>query len=293
MRGLAKFIMRGRGYAVFIAALFGVVSNIWQLLPLALLSAAALGLVNLRKGWVEVVNVGLYAGILIIIAFLLMPTYAGIKFPLVFVVWAVVLAGTSALRVFQSQAAALIAVGVVCVLFVIGMHLVVGDVVEWWVQWRQAFISNLLGSDFDDYGADGISRVYNGFAAMIMCLTGMMSVLMARWMQSFLYNPGGYKTEFNSLMLPKMMLPVVIGVLLVAGTIKNGLMVDLFMVAVAVFFYQGLATLHGMGVKNRWSKIWIWIPYILLFSIPQICILGFAALGAIDSTFDFRSVRGQ
>ena len=293
MRGLAKFIMRGRGYAIFITAFFGVLSNIWQLTPLAILSAASLGLVHLRKGWPEVTHVGFYAGILIVIGFLLMSVPAGIAFPVVFLVWTVVLAGTSALRVFQSAAAALIAVGGVCVLFVLAMHLMVGDLADWWFQWRRAFSTNLVGVTFEGSADDGFSRAYNGFVAMILGMTSMMSVLIARWMQSFLFNPGGYKAEFIALMLPKMMLPGVVAVLLAAGTIKNGLMVDLLMVAIFVYFYQGLAALHGIAAKKHWSKFWMTIPYLLLFFIPQILILGFAALGAIDSTFDFRAIRGR
>jgi len=249
MRGLAKFIMRGRGHAIFITAFFGALSMI--LLPLAILSGASIGLVHLRNGWSEVAQVGLTAGILIVIAFMLMPAHAGIAFPLVFAIWVVVLAGTSALRVFQSQAAALIAVGAVCALFVLGMHLLVGDVVEWWNQWIKVVITNVEGATFDDIGDDDVLRILNGFVAMILGLASMMTVLLARWMQSFLFNPGGYKTEFTSLMLPKMMLPSVVFVLLAAGTIKNELMVDLFMVAVIVYFYQGLATLHGMGAKKN------------------------------------------
>jgi len=35
------------------------------------------------------------------------------------------------------------------------------------------------------------------------------------------------------------------------------------------------------------------IPYLALIFVPQILIPGFAALGAIDSTFDFRAIRGR
>ncbi len=277
MRGLAKFIMRGRKEAIFIVAFFGAMSIL--LLPLAIFSAAAIGLVHLRKGWSEVAYVGLVAGLLIVVASLLLPTRAGFPFPLVFALWVVVLVGVEALRVFQSQVTALIAVGGVCALFVIAMHLIVGDVVTWWSEWFKVVVTNMEGATFDSFEEEGVLRIFNGFVAMVAGLAGMMTVLLARWMQSYLYNPDGYKAEFVSLMLPKMMLPVVVGTLIVAGMIKDELMADLFIVVVVVYFFQGLATLHGLGAKKRWKKSWFAVPYLALVFVPQILIPGFAALG--------------
>lgn len=289
MRGLAKFIMRGRKEAIFIAAFFGSMSIL--LLPLAIFSAAAIGLVQLRKGWSEVAYIGLVAGVLIVAASLFLPARAGFPFPLVFALWVVVFVGTAVLRASQSQVIALIAVGGFCALFVIAMHLIVGDVVTWWSDWFKVVITNVDGATFDSFEEEGVLRIFNGFVAMVAGLAGMMTVLLARWMQSFLYNPEGYKTEFVSLMLPKMMLPVVVAILFVAGMIKDELMADLFIVGVVVYFFQGLATLHGLGTKKRWNKSWFAVPYLALMFVPQILIPGFAAFGALDTTMDFRAIR--
>lgn len=95
------------------------------------MSGALAGLVALQRGLKEalIVAVGatLPAGLIVLFG----PSKAGIVFPLLLVLWFPSSICAWLLRETRSQGAALLAVGVFAVLFVVSMHLLTGDVVSW------------------------------------------------------------------------------------------------------------------------------------------------------------------
>ena len=118
----------------------------------------------------------------------------------------------------------------------------------------------------------------------------MLSVLMSRWWQSLLYHPGGFAKEFRDLRLPIMLLPVSIIVLLLASSISQIFLADLFMVTVMIYFFQGLAVMHGVLAKHSASGWWLAPIYLGLILIPQYLLIGLALVGAVDTVIRFRVV---
>lgn len=287
MRQLARFIMRGRIQAIGIAGLFGVVSIF--VIPMGYVSGAALGLVALRKGDMEAVFVLAGAGILALLAEVVTPARPGLDFPLVVAIWLPVMVCSAVLRASRSQGMVLLTIGIFAALFVLGMHLIMGDVVAWWKQWLETVVSGVEGAALKGFEEDGTLRLMNGLVAVLYGFSLMITMILARWWQAILYNPGGFREEFHALRLPRMLLPAVVAVLLLAGLVSKDLLSDLFMVCVMVYFFQGLAVMHAMTATRRFGWGGLAPIYAALFLFPQYVLVGLAILGALDGIVDFRT----
>lgn len=291
MRGLAEFIIGGRINAIFIAGFFGALSVVsWYLVPLSIFSASALTLVLLRLGERKALDIAFYAGLLIFLVFILLPVKAEFPLPLVFIVWVVVIAGGEALARTSSQANALMVIGLVCTLLMVGMNLSVNDANEFWAQWLPQ-IGETGDRDLADPGEISLNRLLNGLMAMYLGFASMFSLMFARWMQAVLFNPGGFVEEFISIRLPRLLLLGVVTILSVLGSFSMQMMNELFMIVMMVYFFCGLAVLQGIVIRRRAHKVWALIPYLGVFLAPQIFIPGCAMLGAVDTFANFRSLR--
>jgi len=287
MREFADFVMRSRYHAMALAGLFGALSLLF--LPFSFLSVGAVALVGLRKGWLEGVLAVLGAAILVAAGWFLIHLRPGLGFPVVLVLWPIALCGAQALRRTESQGMTLLVVASLCALFVVSMHILTGDVTGFWKSWLQRAVSGVPGAALQGFERDGTLRLMNGLIAMLLGACTMLSLLLARWWQSLLYNPGGFGPEFARLRLPLMVLLGVVLVLLVAGYFSQGLLVDLFMISVMMYFFVGLAVIHGVVAIRKLSWAWALPPYIALVFLPPYALMGMALLGASDAFFDFRA----
>lgn len=287
MRGLARFILAGRFNAILVAGFFGAMSMF--LLPLCIFSGAAVALVALRKGMIQAFYIVAVSAILILVSLMLLPTKPGFPFPVVFALWVPVLVGAWWLRKTALQSMALMAVGVVCALFVVGMYLAVGDVVGWWTEWIINALPGAPETSTAEFGPGDDVRLANGFFAMVLGFGAMFTLLCARWMQGILFNPGGFAQEFIAIKLPRTVLVAILIMLIGLNFVNAQMMTDLFMVAIMVYFFYGLSVLHGIVVRRRWNRNWLVAPYLGLVFLPWILIPGIAILGVVDAFIDLRS----
>lgn len=259
-------------------------------MPLILLSAAAVGLVTLRRGgWEGLLTLGA-ASVLTGAIFWFLPPRPGFAFPLVFALWPPVWIGAMVLRYTSSQGASLTVMGVLTVIYVVAMHAITGGaVVDFWRSWLERAIANVPGATVEGFDYEGTLRLLNGLVAMIYGMSAFAALLLARWWQALLYYPGGFKSEFLALRTPRFLLPALIAGMWLAGYFSQLVLADLVLVALAIYLFQGLAVVHAVISLRDLSGFWLALVYGLLVLIPQYGIVGLAWLGAIDSLFDLRS----
>ena len=242
-----------------------------------LLSAAALGLVTLRKGprdGLMVMGFASVATALIATVAIGSPWTAG---GIVLVLWlplwglAVVLRATRSLG-FTAQLAAL---GGLIVVLVI--HLVTGDPTAYWQQLlepvRQALVvEGLVAAEGSQLLLGQWSRWMTGAFAAALVLQYLMSLFLARWWQARLYNPGGFGQEFRRLAVGR-----VVGLLFLAlviwavGVKGGGLALDLIPVLFTLLTLQGLAVAHRVRELLGARQAWLLGLYILLILfLPQV-----------------------
>lgn len=276
MRGLAKFVMTGRGQAVAAAVLLGLVP------VLNMLSPAVTGLVMLSRGAGEGAFVLMWA---------LLPlagwAVAGEPYPLIVLVGVAGLAWL--LRETGSWALALLA----AVLIGVGWDVYAGlDPAPLDALYRQ--MDALLAAG--GVQAPGI-RLEDVWGVMVnllgasLMVTTLLVLVLARWMQAGLYNPGGFRREFHDLRLGwKAALALLAAMALSAA----GLLPRTWIVYLMVpFTFSGVALVHGVVAIKQLSAVWLAGLYALLLLLPVLT--GRALLVAIllDSGLDFRGRLGS
>ncbi|MEM1111660.1 MAG: hypothetical protein AAGI11_07115 [Pseudomonadota bacterium] len=279
MKGLAEFVMRGR-----LHALATVVLGAGSML-LCWISAAVLALVALRKGVQEAAWILLWA---LLPAGAVMFVY-GDSSPLALLVGSMVLAlvlrGTVslAITVLASAGVALVS-GLLMVVFA-------GDFLAQLAAGLSEFIAGLEAQ----LAATGGEAVAMGqpsavwLAGMLGAGNGMLAmlcVLLARYWQAALYNPGGFGEEFRALRYPpSMSMGLVLGSIAVAalGT-QYGTWAVVFMVPLS---FAGLALVHARAASRGWGTTGMSVFYLAWVVVdPVKLIVVFAAIA--DSWFDFR-----
>jgi hypothetical protein len=292
MRELAHFIMRSRLHAIGIAGLFGALAIVFP--PLSLFSGATVGLVTLRHDMKEGLTVAAGAAVLAGLAFLVTMGRADLAFLLLLGVWLPNVLGCWVLRVTQSQAWTLLIVGSFAALFVVSMHILTGDVIAWWKQWAEQTIrqANIEGVTVEQITQEGTLALMNGLVAMFFGINLMLTVLLARWWQALLYNPGGFIKEFCALRLPRSLsyLAILLAAVVLTGVVdsKGHVLTDLFIIMVMMYLFQGLAAMHAMAAGRGRSQLWVLPVYVGLFILPPHVIIGLAMVGITDSLINLR-----
>lgn len=269
MRGLAEYVMTGRRQAIIAVLLLG-------LLPLLnLLNPVMVGLVALRKGWQE--------GI-VIFAWALLPLGAwamiGDVVPLIMLV------GISALALLLRETEsweftllAAIAIGV-CVEIYLRVQPAVLDVLMAQVE---IYLQNNNPQDLQI--ADVRNAMVTVIGAVYMFLS-IMLLMLARWMQAALYNPGGFKQEFHRLRVEQKVGLILIAAMLLASF---GVLIPEAWVLYLVIplLFSGIALVHAVVAIKNLSRKWLVTFYVLLM-LP-ITVQKLVLFALIDSWYDFRT----
>lgn len=125
-----------------------------------------------------------------------------------------------------------------------------------------------------------------GLLGMMNALSVALCLVLARWWQALLYNPGGFRTEFHQLRLT----PQLTILLIVVGLLLSALGADYRLWATIVsipFMFAGFALIHGVAAKKQLSGNWLGFFYIAwLFVDPLKALL--LILAVVDSWIDFR-----
>ena len=295
MSALAQFIMKGRNQAILMLSFFTILS--WLLSLASLLAAAALALPTLRLGPRDGMIV--MAGALPVVAvagyFLMGSALDAAGFALV--IWVPVILVSWVLRVTTNLSAALLAAVGLGSLSVTGFYLVVDDVAGFWKNQFQTLLKPILDQQAQVAGdasiamtLDVFSRFATGSVAAGSILSVMLSILLARWWQAGLYNPGGFRKEFVSLRLSKWLaLTVLVSIATILMTGGDfGLFVANFILPVFVgAMMAGFSVVHALLSDNPNGRFWLTGLYIgIMFVTPLIILV--ALLGIADSWFDWR-----
>ncbi len=298
MRILATLVMRGRSQAVMMASLLAMLSLL--VTPVGVLSSAVVALVTLRLGEREgLVTIGLATGACALLSLLVFRSaFLALGFALllwlpIWVVAVVLRNGRSlALAVETSLVFALVMIGV--------FYLQFPNPAETWQEWLEPVSRALVEAEVMSEQASAesvghLARWMTGLVAAGFFLQNVLALLLARWWQAFLYNPGGFRQEFHGLRLHRatalFALPFAVVALIGAGEGWDA-MRYVFVVLLSAFFLQGLAVAHSMVATFEANPAWLFGLYVLLvLAMPQM--VGVLAVsGYLDAFLDFRSRYG-
>jgi hypothetical protein len=290
MRSPTAASISAAAYAVF--ALFFA--------PFMVVSGAIISLSTLRFGATQglrVLAVGIVVAGVAYYALLQQPGAA----VLLCVTWLPALVVGQVLRSSHSQGLALTACAVFAAAYAASVRLAVADVTAYWVARLHDLgetVSKQGGTFFDADEIAVVAGVMHEATIVVACLYWMTTVLLARWWQAELYNPGGFGSEFRRLMIPRTVSPIaaLIAVFalvqLFAGGAR-GLASDLLVVLVVLFAFQGLALVHHRVHKVGLAKWWLVGFYVLVILMPHRVGLILAFVGLADTLADIRRLRSE
>ena len=286
MRALATYILKGRLQAIGITSVMTFISL--MLPPLAyLLSGIPVSLVSLRRGPVFGIHVILGSLLMVMVLALLLNIPPQIATAFALEIWIPLWLCAIVLRKTESHGYLVFLAAMFGILYVLVSHLVIGDVTEWWRNNLESGIIKALPADLaSEYEpvAEQLAPYMNGMLAGSLLVSIVLTILLARWWQSLLFNPGGFKTEFYVLRLPRiLLLGVVLGVIFILMDMAEpgAMAFDMLLVLIFAYFFQGLAATHRIVAEKRLPKIWLFLLYVLLL-IPQVGLF-VACMGMIDS----------
>jgi uncharacterized protein YybS (DUF2232 family) len=135
-----------------------------------------------------------------------------------------------------------------------------------------------------------LSRLMTGVVLASLLLGAICSVILARWWQALLVNPGGLQKEFTGLRLGQsaglLTLIAMIGSRFTAAPLSD-LVAQAAMLLLVPYLFAGLAVLHGIvGAAGR-GRGWLVAVYIMLVILPQATLI-VAGGGLLDTWMDFR-----
>ena len=266
--------MTSRRNAIIAALILGILPMI------NVLSAPVVALVCLRHGAVEGSKVLVWA-ILPAIAWMLL----GEIFPFALLLGtyslAIVLRSTGS---WEASLLATVAVGLAALayvyvnpLFFERMHEAIGLILE---------ANPELEGEMFLQDPEQLIAAWFGFVAMLFCT---LLLMLARYWQASLYNPGGFQIEFHQLRLSRkssaiLLAATVLG--LVGGEIFAPLLYALLPILIA-----GLGLIHGIVQIKRWPVVALVILYFTLLSPYTLSFV--IVMAMLDSTVDFRKRLGK
>ncbi len=297
MRAVASFAMRRRSNAIMVAVVFAMFAIL--LPPVAYLGSATVGLVTLRQGprpglWVIL---GSFLGVALL-GLLIFENAAPALFFLLFL-WLPLWLIAWLLRSTASQPLALEGAALLGALALVGAYLVIGDPAPMWRGALEAIVKPALeqaGMESDTAAVqaalDQVAGLMNGVLAASLFLSLVLSLLVARWWQAQLYNPGGFAQEFHTLRFHKSVGGVAIAVLVAAWLLPGEpghFAVDLSLTVLVLYLFQGLAAVHGLVAISGANYGWLVALYaFMFFALPQMLML-LAAVGLADVWLNFRT----
>ncbi|TCD22902.1 hypothetical protein E0D86_09715 [Pseudomonas sp. IC_126] len=281
MRALADFIMRGRMQAIV------VVAGSAALPMLFWLCAAAGSLVLLRRGLNDALGVLVWA---------VLPALAWWYFgdPRTLLV----LLGSFGLALLLRNRSSwprvmLCSVGL-GLFYAWALGMVFGEPIAALATELQRVLPDMLSEAYQQLSVEEQTRlgallipVLTGLLAALLQIVTLLSLMLGRYWQALLYNPGGFGLEFRTLRFS----PVPAMVLLAGMLLGPSLGVQMAMLAPLCsvpLAFAGIALVHGLVAKNRMSRFWLVGLYVTLVLFMQLIYPLLAVMAIVDSLFDFR-----
>lgn len=127
-----------------------------------------------------------------------------------------------------------------------------------------------------------------GMLAWIVAIGAICSLLLARWWQSLLFNPGGFGREFRALRIEHPL-----ALLLLVGLVACYLLSRDYMtwgnLLGLPLLLGGIALVHHAAFVTQAGPHWLVIFYVCLVLVAGPMTMVLAGIGFLDSTMDLRS----
>lgn len=279
MIALANFILRGRVQALAVAF-------IGSFFPL--ISSATIAMVSLCKGAKEGLLLFLWLSLILVLiqqASTDNPLLAAVSIASLGIM--VIAAKVHRhLASWQWTLLATIAISVACAF---SFGLLMGSEVTAFLTTVEAMFAAINSKQQDaQISLDLTESMLLGIVATLLAIGSIMSLMLARWWQAGIYNPGGFQKEFHSFKIETKVAVILVAVLLAGQFMSKSLQIWSDLAALPLLI-AGIALVHFAVKLLDQGRQWLAFLYvgIILAGKPVTVIL--LVLGLTDSLIDLRS----
>ncbi|MDO6461409.1 hypothetical protein Q4485_11920 [Granulosicoccaceae sp. 1_MG-2023] len=263
---------------------------------LAWLSGAALSLVVLRLGVMPGLQVAAFslipAMLVVVMVFGAAPQGAlllATLFWLPVLLLSLLLRQSASLSKTFAASAAMTVAGVACT------YLLIPDPAAYWAEGILAIMqpgefppeAQINAAEFRAL-VQGISTFMTGMVASVVMLGTLVSLMLARYWQALLYNPGGFGESFRGLTFGKPVAALATLVGVAAMLLKLPVLVNVAPALVMLFMFQGLAVMHWLVRERNMNAYWLTGIYVLLIFLFLHTMVLLGALGIVDNWLNLR-----
>ena len=275
MRVLAEFIMRGRMQA-------GLVVFFGNLVPFV--SPAAVSLTTLTKGFSESVLLLSLALMPLLIALYVSDDANAILTLLSITSILCVWSASRFMKLRSSWSEVLIFV----VIFSTVATILISVLFNEKLLALEGLIEEFFKEALQDENKPIVSTSFLlGVSGYVIALTSVIALVLGRWWQSMLYNPGGFKLEFHQLRFS-----VTTSIIILIGILFSEVVLHDYSSWSSLLslplMLSGIALLHYSVAFFQLGSYWLVVFYLaLLFLSPMSIML--VGMGVLDSIFNIRS----
>jgi hypothetical protein len=279
LKALAEFILRGRLQALIVAL-------IGSFFPL--ISTAAIALVSLCKGAKEGTLLFLWVSLALVLI-----QQSGSENPLLTAV-SIVSLGIMVLaaevhRVMASWQWTLLVIVVIAILSAQGFAILMGSSVNSLVATAQDLLNAVKSQGQDAQLSVALSEsMLLGLVATILAIGSMMSLMLARWWQAGVQNPGGFQKEFHSFSIDAKIAVILIVILVVGQFFSQSAQIWVDIAALPLII-AGIALVHFAVKLFGQGRQWLAFLYVGMIMVGKPVTLLLVVLALTDSLIDLRS----
>ena len=273
---LASFIMRGRAHASAVAALGNT---------LPLITPATIGLVALRKGFSEGGLICLWGLLPVFLTYF----YSDSNQFFVLVTacnFLNILLVSGILRYRGDWEMTLVSLVIISIILMGSLLLIFQQDFEVLVQRLiEVFEEASRQTNIESLKIKKSSIAV--FTTWTIILNTFLGVVIARWWQSIIFNPGGFKAEFQGIRLNRRLLIFIFSILVLSSAIfnqySNWAYLSIFPLVVG-----GLSLFHWLVNEKNLGKVPIIFTYVFMVLFTPFVILILALLGTVDCFYNVR-----
>mgnify|MGYP000544759693 CR=1 FL=1 len=277
MKALAGFILQGRAAALL------VITPLAVLPLLQWVSAAAVALVTLRRGPGEGIFIAGLATVALAAAALIAGAPLALVLAPVLSVWLPALVGGTTLRLTVSWPHALQALSALFLVGMLAFHGIAGDASAYWLSVLEPATDELATRVEDEQelgqALELTAAHMTGAMFASMLALSLLGLVLARYWQALLFNPGGFQGEFHALRLHRGFAATTLVAVLGGYIMGPGVVNDAGTVMITVFVLQALAVMHALAWHRGWRSHWLVLVYVLLPLLARP--LAFVGLGDV------------
>lgn len=169
------------------------------------------------------------------------------------------------------------------------LHLMYPDIQTWWGTQLTKYMSKttLMVSEQQAAVINIIKYYATGLFVVSVLFNVMLQLILSRWWQAAMFNPGGLRTELRQIRLSH-----VLGIIMVVGFaltwFGNETITDMMPVFYAAFGAAGLSFMHYYVSTIKNTFVYLIILYLLIIWVFPLSVLALACVALLDVWMDLR-----